>query len=201
MSFFTRRPGAILIGAVAALLTVIAAGRPWIEGTVDDAMIGGSLQQVTGDEAVTGIVALGLVLLAGAVAAAASRRIGRRIAAVILLLISLVMATLVLRVVIDPSGILGSIAAASTGRTGSLTALGEATAWAYLGLVPVAGGLLLAALAWRGATAWPQPSSAYDRPGAERPGQRGERVTTDWELLSEGEDPTADGAVVDRDAP
>lgn len=201
MGFLGRRPAAILIGAVAALLTVIAAGRTWIEGTVDDAMIGGSLQQVSGDEAVTGIVALGLVLLAGAVAAAATRRLGRRIAAVILLLISLVMAALVLRVVIDPSGILGSVAAGSTGRTGSLTADGAATAWAYLALVPAACGLLLAALAWRGATAWPQPPSAYDRPGAERPGQRGERVTTDWERLSEGEDPTADGTAVDRRAP
>lgn len=201
MSFFTRRPGAILIGAVGALLSVVTAGRPWVEGTVDDAMIGGSLQQVTGQEAVTGIVALGLVLLAGAVAAAATRRLGRRVAAVILLVISVVMAVLVLRVVLDPSGILGSIAAASTGRTGSLTATGEATGWAFVALVPAACGFLLAAIAWRGATAWPQPSSAYDRPAAERPGQRGERVSTDWERLSEGEDPTADDAAVDREAP
>ena len=201
MSFFTRRPGAVLIGALGALLSVITAGRPWIEGTVDDAMIGGSLQQVTGDEAVTGIVALGLVLLAGAVAAAATRALGRRVAAVILLLVSVVLAALVLRVLIDPSGILGSIAAADTGRIGSLTATGQATGWAYVAIVPALCGLLLAAIAWRGATAWPQPSSAYDRPGAERPGQRGERVSSDWERLSEGEDPTTGEAAVDREAP
>ncbi|NLW98986.1 MAG: Trp biosynthesis-associated membrane protein [Actinomycetales bacterium] len=197
MSVLTRRAGAVLIGALAALLTVIAAGRPWIEGTVDDAMIGGSLQQVGGDEAVTGIVALGLVLLAGAVAAAATRTVGRRVAAVILLLTALFLGALVLRVIMDPSAILGSAAAADTGRTGSLTATGEATGWAYLALVPALLGLVLAALAWRGATAWPQPSSAYDRPGTERPGKRGERVTSDWERLSEGEDPTADAGAVD----
>ncbi len=197
MSVLTRRAGAVLIGALAALLTVIAAGRPWIEGTVDDAMIGGSLQQVGGDEAVTGIVALGLVLLAGAVAAAATRTVGRRVAAVILLLTALFLGALVLRVIMDPSAILGSAAAADTGRTGSLTATGEATGWAYLALVPALLGLVLAALAGRGATAWPQPSSAYDRPETERPGKRGERVTSDWERLSEGEDPTADAGAVD----
>lgn len=190
MSFLRGRPAAILIAALAALLAVILAGRPWITGTVDDAMIGGSVQTVTGAEAVTGTVALGLVILAGSVAAAATRRLGRRVAAVFILLTALGMAALVLRVVLDPSGILGSMTAAATGRTGSLTADGTATAWAYLALIPALLGVLVAALAWRGATAWPLPSSAYDRPGSERPGQRGERVATDWERLSEGEDPT-----------
>ena len=49
MSFFTRRPGVILLAAVSALLAIILAGRPWVTGTVDDAMSGGSLQEVTGD--------------------------------------------------------------------------------------------------------------------------------------------------------
>lgn len=192
MGFLARRPGAMLLAALAALLVIITASRPWVEGTVDDAMIGRSVQQVTGEQAVTGSVALGLVLLAGAVAAAATRRIGRRVAAVILLLTSLGLAALVLRVVLDPSGVLGSVAAATTGRTGSLTADATATGWAYLSLVPALLGLVVAFLAWRGATAWPQPSAAYDRPGEERAGSRGERVTSDWERLSEGEDPTAD---------
>lgn len=187
-----RRPAAMGIAALATLLAIIVGGRPWVEGTVDDAMIGGSLQQVPGDQAVTGFVALGLVVLAGAVAAAATRRVGRRVAAVILLLTSLGMAALVFRVLIDPSGILGAVAAANTGRTGSLTATASATVWAYLALVPALGALLVAGLAWRGARQWPEPSQAYDRPGAERPGKRGERVTSDWERLSDGEDPTAD---------
>ena len=191
MSGLGRRPAAIGIAAAAALLTVVVVGRPWVEGVVDDAMIGGSTQQVTGDEAVTGIVALGLVLLAGAVAAAATRRLGRRIAAVILLLGSLGMGALVLRVILDPSGVLGSVAAASTGRTGTLAATASATAWAYAALVPALAGVLVAVLAWRGATVWPEPSPAYDRPGAERPGKRGERVTSDWERLSDRDDPTA----------
>ena len=192
MSFLRSRPGTIVLAAVTALLAVILAGRPWITGTVDDAMIGGSLQSVTGTDAVTGLVALGLVILAGSVAAAATRSVGRRVAAVFVLLTSLGMAALVVRVLLDPSGILGAMTASATGRTGSLTADGAATVWPYLALVPPLLGLVVAALAWRGATAWPLPSSAYDRPGSERPGQRGERVATDWELLSEGEDPTTD---------
>lgn len=192
MSFLTKRPGAILIAGLSTLLAAATAGRPWIQGTVDDAMIGGSLQDATGDEAVTGYVALGLVILAGAVAAAATRRIGRRLAALILLLTGLGLAALVLRVILDPGGVLGSIAAATTGRTGSLTAEASATVWAYLALLPALGALVTAALAWRGARAWPDPSAAYDRPGSERPGARGERVASDWDRLNEGDDPTAD---------
>lgn len=187
----TGRPATIVLGALTALLTVVTAGRPWVRGTVDDAMIGGSLQEVSGDQAVTGIVALGLVVLAGAVAAAATRRTGRRVSAVILLLISVGMAALVVRVLLDPGTILGSLTAAATGRTGTLTAQGEATGWAYLALLPAVLGLIVAALAWRGATLWPQPSTAYDRPDSDGPGRRGERVSTDWERLTEGEDPTA----------
>lgn len=190
MTFLRGRPAAILIAGLTALLAVVLAGRPWITGTVDDAMIGGSVQTVTGAESVTGIVALGLVILAGAVAAAATRRLGRRVSAVFILLTAVGMAALVLRVIVDPSDILGSMAASATGRTGSLTADGAATVWAYLALVPPLLGVIVAALAWRGASAWPLPSSAYDRPDSERPGQRGERVTTDWERLTAGEDPT-----------
>lgn len=192
MSALERRPAAIGIAALSALLTAVAARRPWVRGTVDDAMVGGSLQEATGEEAVTGFVALGLVILAGAVAAAATRRLGRRVAAVLVLLASLGMAGLVLRVILDPGGVLGAITAASTGRTGALSASGETTVWAYVALLPVLGGLLTAALAWRGARSWPEPSAAYDRPGSERPGRRGERVATDWDRLSEGEDPTTD---------
>ena len=194
MTALTRRPAAIAIGALSALLAAVTARRPWVRGTVDDAMVGGSLQEATGQEAVTGFVALGLVVLAGAVAAAATRRIGRRVAAVILLLAALALLALVARVILDPEGVLGAIAASSTGRTGALTASGQATVWAYLATLPALSALVTAALAWRGATHWPEPSAAYDRPGTERPGRRGERVTTDWDRLSEGEDPTADGA-------
>lgn len=193
MSRLTHRPATIAIAALSAVLSAVAAGRPWVRGTVDDTMVGGSLQEATGQEAVTGFVALGLVVLAGAVAAAATRRVGRRVAAGILLVTALTMAALVLRVVLDPSAVLGAIAASSTGRTGTLSATGEVTAWAFVALLPAVGALVTAVLAWRGARAWPEPSAAYDRPGTERPGRRGERVATDWDRLSEGEDPTTDG--------
>lgn len=196
MSALTQRPATMLIAAASALMAAVCAGRPWVRGTVDDAVIGGSLQEATGQEAVTGFVALGLVFLAGAVAAAATRSLGRRVAAVILVLTALGMAALVLRVLLDPSGVLGSIAASRTGRTGVLSAQAQVTAWAVVALLPALGGLVTGVLAWRGARLWPQPSAAYDRPDAERPGHRGERVTSDWEQLSSGEDPT-----VDRGAP
>ena len=200
MSALTSRAGTIVIAGVSALIAAATAGRPWIQGTVDDAMIGGSLQEATGDQAVTGYVALGLVILAGAVAAAATRRVGRRIAAVILLLTALGLAALVLRVVLDPGAVLGSIAAANTGRTGTLTADADATSWAYLALLPALGALTTAVLAWRGVRAWPDPKAAYDRPGSERAGRRGERVASEWDRLTEGEDPTVDSSPDTGDA-
>ena len=192
MSTLSGRPATIGIAALTALGTAVAARQPWVRGTVDDAMIGGSLQEVTGQEAVTGFVALGLVVLAGAVAAAATRRLGRRVASVVLLAVGATMAVLVTGVILDPDTVLGTAAATVTGRTGTLAADAEATVWAYLALVPALGAMVTGVLAWRGVTRWPLPSAAYDRPDAERPGRRGERVATDWERLSGGEDPTTD---------
>jgi uncharacterized membrane protein (TIGR02234 family) len=192
MSVLSGRPAVIGVAALTALATAVTARQPWVRGTVDDAMVGGSLQEVTGQEAVTGFVALGLVVLAGAVAAAATRRLGRRVAAVVLLATGATMAVLVLGVLVDPDAVLGAGVAAVTGRTGTLEATAEATPWAYLGLVPAVGAILTGVLAWRGADRWPQPSAAYDRPDTERPGRRGERVATDWERLTSGEDPTTD---------
>lgn len=192
MSALSGRPAAIGVGALTALGTAVAARQPWVRGTVNDAMIGGSLQEVTGQEAVTGFVALGLVVLAGAVAAAATRRVGRRVASVVLLVTGATMAVLVLGVILDPETVLGTSAATVTGRTGTLEASAEATVWAYLALVPALGALVTGVLAWRGVTRWPLPSAAYDRPDPEAAGRRGERVATDWERLSGGEDPTTD---------
>ena len=192
MSAWTGRPATIGLAALTALGTAVAARQPWVRGTVDDAMIGGSLQEVTGQEAVTGFVALGLVVLAGAVAAAATRRVGRRVASVVLLVAGAVMGVLVTGVLLDPATVLGTSAATVTGRTGTLEASADATAWAYLALVPAIGAVLTGVLCWRGVTRWPLPSAAYDRPDADRPGGRGERVASDWERLSGGEDPTTD---------
>jgi uncharacterized membrane protein (TIGR02234 family) len=192
MSALTGRPAVIGLAALTALGTAVTARQPWLRGSVDDAMIGGSLQEVTGQEAVTGFVALGLVVLAGAVAAAATRRLGRRVAAVVLLATGATMAVLVTGVLLDPDAVLGTAAAAVTGRTGTLEAAAEPTLWAYLALLPALGALVTGALAWRGVRNWPLPSAAYDRPDTERPGRRGERVASDWERLSEGDDPTTD---------
>lgn len=192
MSGPTGRPAVMAIAALTALGTAVTARQPWLRGTVDDAMIGGSTQEVAGQEAVTGFVALGLVVLAGAVAAAATRELGRRVSGAVLVVTGGVMGALVLGVILDPGGVLGAAAATSTGRTGTLTATAEPTTWAYLALGPVVGALLAGVLSWRGATRWPRPSAAYDRPDTERPGRRGERVASDWERLTGGEDPTTD---------
>ena len=47
-----------------------------------------------------------------------------------------------------------------------------------------------ALLALRGSRRWPDPSSRYDREQAAPSGRRGEVVSSDWEDLSAGVDPT-----------
>jgi hypothetical protein len=99
---------------------------------------------------------------------------------------------LVVRVLADPAGVLGPVAAARVGRTGSVESVAGATAWPWVAL----GGLLVTVLALAtavvGSRRWGGLSARYDAPGGDEhvAGPRGERVTSAWDELSAGRDPT-----------
>lgn len=99
-------------------------------------------------------------------------------------------------VLADPSGRLGPLAATAVGRTGTLPVTAHVTGWAWTGLLAAYGLLGTSLLGALGVRRWPGPTSRYDAPVARsgsdagRARLRGERVATEWDRLTAGEDPT-----------
>ena len=103
-----------------------------------------------------------------------------------------VVGALVVRALLSPAGVLQPVAASSAGRTGDLPVEAAVTIWPWITLV----GVLVGALAWvgavRGQRDWGGLGRRYAAPDTDRAGSRGERVSSDWDRLSVGEDPTLD---------
>ena len=102
-------------------------------------------------------------------------------------------AALAVRVLLDPEGVLGPVAAARVGRTGSVETVAEPTIWPWVALAACLVALLGLAGAVVGMRRWGGPSQRYEVPegvAGDVAGPRGERVTSDWDELSAGRDPT-----------
>lgn len=182
MRLLRRRGVLVLLVVLGALVVVVTASRTWLTGSVDDVVLGQTSVSATGAEAAGGVVALALVVVAGAVASAA---VGPRVRVVALVLTGLAALSgvvSVVRVVLDPDAVLGPIAAAASGRTGSLETSSAVSAWpwvAILGFALAAVALAGLATARRAARGLP---ARYDAPGV--------TPQSDWDQLSAGEDPT-----------
>ena len=182
---------AVLLCLVGAFLVLVAAGRAWIELVVTSPLVDDRTLGVTGAELSPGVRALGLVGLAGVVAIAATRRTGRVVVGVLLLLVGV-------GVVALSVGVLGdAVVRAQDTLTvqeagGALSDDSRGTVWPY---ACAAGGLLLAAagalVAARGRR-WAALSQRYDAPAVREQApptpERAEREL--WESLDRGEDPT-----------
>lgn len=185
----TTKSGVVLLAILGAGLLLVSGSRTWVTGTVDDAVLGASRITGTGTEVASGVVALALAALAAAIASTTSGKAVRRVTLVLLLLAALGEAVFVGRVLLDPSGVLGAVAATSTGRTGSIETRASVTAWPWLALIAV---VLLVACAvggWMGSNRWQGLGARYETP-RDRAGARGQRVASDWDRLDAGEDPT-----------
>lgn len=182
MSALRRRGVLVLLVVLGALLVVVTASRIWLTGSVDDVVLGARSVNATGADAAGGVVALALVVVAGAIASATAGPRARLVALVLTGLAVLAGIASVARVVLDPDAVLGPIAAAAAGRTGSIETQSSVNAWPWLAMV----GFVLAGLALVGLTrvrrAVPGLSSRYEAPG--RPPE------SDWDQLTAGEDPT-----------
>ena len=192
MSRLTGRGPVALFALLGAGVVLLAGLRPWVSGQVEDAVLGGSLVTADGAEVAPGLAAVALALAAAVVAAVAAGRVARVLALVVWACCLLGAGALVVRVLLDPSGVLGPVAAARVGRTGSVPAEASATVWpwlAVLGLLLAAAALVLAVL---GRSRWGGPSRRYERPSGDGDvaGSRGERVSSAWDDLSAGRDPT-----------
>ncbi len=182
-----------LLGSAGLLVTGF---RPWVSGVVDDAVLGSTVT-ATGAEVAPGLSAVALAVAAAAIAVVAAGRIARVVAVLGYAACLLLAAVLTVRVLLDPSGVLGPVAASRVGRTGSVETTAHPTVWPWLALasVVVCAVGLLGALG--GLRRWGGPSARYEVPRADDThvaGSRGERVGSDWDELSAGRDPTDEGA-------
>jgi uncharacterized membrane protein (TIGR02234 family) len=171
-----------LLCLLGAVLVLVAAGRTWTSLDVPAGPLAGAREVgSTGAELVPGVRALGLAGLAGVVALVATRRAGRVVVGVVLLLVG---AGTVAAVVLPD---LASATLRAQGADGRVAT----RAWPS---VTAAGGLLVAAaggLTVLRGRSWPAMGQRYETPGAPgaAPAQpAGERSL--WEALDRGEDPT-----------
>lgn len=182
----------VLGTAAAAVLLLLASGaRTWVTGQVSDPILADTAVSVDGRDAAGGVLASALVAAAAALAAVTGGRVVRWVGAIALTASGVLTAVLTLPVLLDAASVVGEQAATQTGRTGSVEATGEPTAWAYLSLLAGAVLVLAGAAAILGVRRWGGLSSRYDAPTEDtRTSRRATVEESDWDRLSRGEDPT-----------
>ena len=194
MSLLTRKPVVVLL-AVAAGIVLLAAGRAeWITGTVDG-VAGPVRATAVGTDAAPGLAGLALVAMAAAVAATTSGKIARWICVIAIAAVGLGVIALCLRAVLDAPAVLGGVAATHAGSTGELEAVASATGWPWVAVAAAVLLLVAAAGAAVGSRTWGALGAKYERPtgeDAEVGGARGERVDSDWDRVTRGDDPSVD---------
>jgi uncharacterized membrane protein (TIGR02234 family) len=194
----------VLLCLVGAFVVLVTVGRAWTSAEVPAGPLADA-RTVTrsGADLVPGLRALGLVGLAGVVALAATRRVGRAVVGLVLLATG--------------AGVLLSVLTADVLTAARrLDGLADqvpvtTTAWAW---ATAAGGLLLALAGLltvvRGSS-WPALGQRYEAPATTLPAPERQAPTGPpterslWEALDRGEDPTATlgslaGAPADREA-
>ncbi|MCW2615344.1 MAG: Trp biosynthesis associated, transrane protein Oprn/Chp, partial [Frankiales bacterium] len=128
---------AVLLCLLGAALVLVAAGSPWSRVEVAaTGLAGARTVEVTGNEVVPGVRALGLVGLAGVVALAATRRTGRTLVGLVLVVVGVGAVAAVVGA--DTAPALLAKAAEGGGQAGDGR---SGTGWRA---VAVAGGVLLA---------------------------------------------------------
>jgi uncharacterized membrane protein (TIGR02234 family) len=168
---------AVVLCTAGAALALYAASKSWaVDVTHRPAPLPPVRTARTGADFVPVVPALALISLAGAGALVATRRAGRLLVGVLLVLAGLGVAA--------GAGYGLSVAARDPGAT--------SPAWAVLALV---GGLLVAGvgvLAVRRGRAWPTMGARYERPaGAARPVGADDDPAKVWDALDAGDDPTS----------
>ena len=192
MSRLASKGVVVLLALTGAGLLLVSAFRPWVTGAVDDAVLGATRISATGAEVAPGLSAVALTIAAAAIAAVAAGRVARVVAVLAYAVALGIAVALTVRVLLDPDGVLGPVAASRVGRTGSVDTVAEPTIWPWVALAACAVALLGLAGAVVGVRRWGGHSARYEvaEPGAAVAGPRGERVASDWDELSAGRDPT-----------
>lgn len=195
MSLLTRKPVVVLL-AVAAGIVLLAAGRAdWVTGTVDG-IAGPVRASAVGTDAAPGLAGLALVAMAAAVAATTSGKVARWVCVVALAAVGLGVIALSARALLDAPTVLGGVAASESGTTGTLEAAASTTPWPWVAIVAALLLLVSAGGAAVGSRKWGALGGKYERPtgdgATEVGGARGERVDSDWDRVTRGDDPSVD---------
>ena len=198
----TSKRTVLLLVLVSASVILVSGSRVWVSGSAGDAALGASVLNGTGSDVAPGALAAALVGLASAVAAATAGTVVRVIAAGSAMLAAVLGVVVITLTLADPGGALGRLAAAGTGRSGSVVAHGHAGGWAWVALAATLVMGLGGFCALVGASRWNGLSSRYDPPVAGQTAQTsqtsrlgstgdlGRRREVEWDQLSRGEDPT-----------
>jgi len=127
----TSKRMVLVLVMVGAVVILVSGSREWVSGSADSAVLGASVLHGRGSDVAPGALAAALVGLASAVAVATSGTVVRFIAACTALLAAVLSAAVVIGILVDPGGALGDLAAAGTGRSGTVAAHGRAGAWVW----------------------------------------------------------------------
>ena len=194
----TGKRTVVVLVLMSASVILVSGSREWVSGSVGDASLGASVLHGRGSDIAPGALAAALVGLASAVAAATSGKVVRVIAACSALLAALLGAGVIILVLADPDAALGGLAAAGTGRSGTVAAHGQAGSWAWVALTAMLTMGLGGIGALVGSPRWDGLPSRYDAPvagGEPEPGSAvrlDRRRESEWDQLSRGKDPTAE---------
>lgn len=176
---------AVLLVLAGAVLLLVSTAGDWVTGVqVQPAPLPSAPVAVSGGEAAGPVRALALVVLAAVPALAATRRTGRTVVGVLLVLAGTAAGGAAVQVLVDPGGVLpaGAEEVTATGRP--LLAVAGAVVTAVAGAVVAARGRRWAALSQR----YDAPSSGGPAPETGRTGPvEGPEL---WDALDRGEDPT-----------
>ncbi len=193
------RLGCALGALLGAGLLVVAAGRPWVTQVVSD-VPGVTSVSASGGSAVPVAPALALAAAAGALALLVTGRLGRRLAAAVLLLAGLGAVAAVVAVLAAPGDAVAAAVTAATGRSGPLSGPPAAvTGWVWPALAAAVLVAACGAVALVRVSSWPAPGRRFDAPppaatagGAPAGTVKGQGDAIGaWDALSRGEDPTS----------
>jgi uncharacterized membrane protein (TIGR02234 family) len=218
--------GTLLLGAVGAVLVLIAVRQDWARVlTVQPRPLPASTTVVRGQDLLPAAGALGLAALAGLAALVATRRLARRLTGGLLAAFGVAIIVALSMPLSDAQvrgAVTGAVGTASSVPGGSTVDGGTTPGGGVAGIsvashvtmaafpwrwVAVAGAVLIVAAgllaAWRGAR-WPVMSSRYDRSAGRTAGRQAAAGTDPaalWEALSQGVDPTDPGQAQDPKRP
>lgn len=178
--------GCVLAGAV----VVLTGGRAWLRFTVVEAPLPDLRATLSGHAVASAAVPLALVVLAGAIALPATRRVGRRLTGVLLVLAGLGIVVGCVHVLAAPASVAAAQAVRLAGRTGVPASMVSVTAWPWLALVGGVIAMLVGSATLRWGAAWPAMGRRYE--AGRRPAPRAAEVAeaSMWDRLDKGDDPT-----------